>query len=209
MILNFKKRILNILFLFVLFISCNDNNTNNLDTEKELPNEGTLRVKLGWNHFQKNGQKISSELIIHNGEPFINQLIIYNQKGDLDSINSKFFKINIDDTLPKGANIVSANLYTFNRPFEARSSSIIIENSYPDGTTKKDTFVGNFKNLEFGIYGTHEGPLKIKGKILEIILYKDETKKYATEIEITSYFEKELFISDKKIKHKLFTSSQG
>ncbi len=199
MILNSKNRILKILLLSVLSISCNDKNTN-LNTNKKFHTEDTSKIKLGWNYFQKNGRQIRSELIINNGKPFVNQVIRYTEKGKIDSVNSSFFKININDTLPQGPNIASANLYTFNKPFDVRSSSIIIENTYPDGTTKKDTFTDNFKNLEFGIYGSHKGSLKINGKIVETILCKDDPKGYFSEIELTSYFEKDVYISDKKNK---------
>lgn len=111
-------------------------------------------MKEGWYVFEKDGNIYKTEIIQIDDTVFKNQVIKLDKQERRNGINSRFFRIEISDSLKIGTNKGIANLYTFNNDFEARASTVIIENRCPDDSIIKDSFSGDYKNLEFGVFGS-------------------------------------------------------
>src|SRR5690606_7407977 len=153
-----KFLLINFLLTF-LFWSCKGTDEETANTDSEPLAISDQNLKEGWYEFEKDGKLFKKEILHIADTVFINQVIQYSEKGNIDSLESKFFRLKISDTLKSGVNRGVAQLYTFNKNFESRASSVIIENTYPDGSSVKDTFYGDPKNLEFGIFASKAGPM--------------------------------------------------
>lgn len=189
-----RKNKLILLYLIIFICGCKNSSEKNHKNETEtLIEKDTL--KEGWHNTYKEGKLIKSEVINVKGEKFVNQKIEYFKNQQIDSTNSKFFHIVLPDTLKIGVNMGIAELYTFNKLFSSRASSVIVENTYPNNITKKDTFFGNHNHLKFGVFVSKVGKHNINGKISELIMTSDE-KGNGYKIKITSYFEKRVFVRD-------------
>ncbi|NJY61899.1 hypothetical protein HC174_03900 [Salinimicrobium sp. CDJ15-81-2] len=185
------------LLVLLVQVSCKeDQSDQKSENELEPKTASTTDIlKEGWQEFQENGNRTKIEILNISDSLFVNQKIIFDNKDQIDSINSKFFTIKVPDTLTQGPNKGIAELYTFNKPFESRASSVIIENKYPDGSIVKDTFFGNPENLEFGIYASEGGDKQIKGEISEILLAKDEEGN-GYKIKVTSFFTEHVYVKE-------------
>ncbi|MDR6300927.1 hypothetical protein [Mesonia maritima] len=187
------KLIFSILILLLISLSCNKikkEESKKVDIINEIDD-----IEEGWTEYNRDGKRLQIEALKIEDTTFINQKIIFDSKGQIDYAKSKFFKIKLPDTLKLGINYGIAELYTFNKPFESRASSIIIDNIYPDGTLVKDTFYDNYKNLKFGVFGDKIGPKSIKGEISELLLATDKDGN-GYKIKITSFFEKNIIVSE-------------
>ena len=185
------------LLVLLVHVSCKENQTDQ-KSENGLESKAastTDFLKEGWQEFKENGKLTKIEVLNISDSLFVNQKIIFDNTDEIDSTNSKFFTINIPDTLTRGPNMGIAELYTFNKPYESRASSVIIENQYPDGSVVKDTFFGNPEKLEFGVFASEGGIKTIKGEISEILLTRDGEGN-GHKIKVTSFFSEDIFVKE-------------
>ena len=181
--------------LFCLISGCQKSKGELQNRDVAPSNLSAHEIKEGWLHFEKDGNLYKTEILKIGDTVFKNQVIQLDKQGKIDSVNSKFFRIEIPDTLKVGTNKGIAKLYTFNHDFEARASSVIIENSYPDGSIVKDTFSGDPNNLAFGVFGSKPGSIEIKGEISEVVLTRDSAGNYH-KIRLISFFKENAYVAD-------------
>lgn len=135
----------------------------------------------------------SNEYLILRDSIYNNQTIIYTH-GKVNNQLSSYFILDIKDTLQKG---VSYGKIKYNKNIQSIKDFIyvVIENRYPNGEIKKDTFTDLNFTPRFGVYFDRYGENRIKGFILHKFLAKD---KHDTSIVYLKYhkkyFEKTVFV---------------
>ncbi len=200
------KRLYITILLFITITGCisDQKKRSQIDTKKIESTEEKIKLfdslQSNWITKIENGKTVEYELISKDGKSISNQVIRFNGKGKIDTVNSRFFKLKIEDTLSLGKNVGVINSFTFNQDYENIYSYVIIENQYSDSEIRLDTFGNNEKNVTFGIFANQPGTQTIKGELFEQYLLPEEiiTKDSVTIdlMEIHSYFEKEVYIKD-------------
>jgi hypothetical protein len=159
-----------------------------------------------WLNEEHNKKTVRTEIVTFDGRQVSNQVIRYNQNGQIDTLNSRFFNLHIDDTIYLGKNFGTVDSYTYNKDFDEVYSYVIIENLYSDSEIRLDTFGSNDKNVMFGIFANRIGKQMIKGEIFEQYLLPEtviaQDSVTIDMIEIHSYFEKEVFVKDTLQKNR-------
>lgn len=170
---------------------------------ENLKEKGLMKdeQKIGWwFYYDKNGLlKFKKEFKINDNLLFLNQDIHYKSNGKIDSLNSSFFKLNIDDTIVLGPNKGTINYYSNIKDYTDRYMYVILENQYSETLIKKDTFTEDIDKLWFGIYAHKVGDLLVTGVIEEQLVYYKKTIKDSAELTIDSkfkYFEKKVYVKD-------------
>ena len=229
MVINFMKLSILYFSLIVLFYSCDKENYkkefytdgtlkakiqindkgvfNGLYKEfyknEQIKIEGIINngLKLGWwNTYDSLGHVLSKrEYLILRDSIYKNQTIFYDREGNIRNDLSSFYKIELPDTITLGKNI--GRIY-YNSNFlktKEKFLHIIINNQYSDFEIKKDTFVEGFDNTRFGIFAHKTGRKKIKGTIIEKLIYVTEINKDSSELIIKNhkkYCEKMVYVKD-------------
>lgn len=164
--------------------------------EKGLVHKG---LKTGWwNYYSVKGDlKSKNEYVIINDSLYKNQTISYYNNGKINYDLSSFFKIELADTLSLGKN--AAKLYyhsNFNNVAE-KFLYVIIENVYSKNKIVKDTFMNEDNYTRFGVFAEKEGLKKIKGIVLEKLLYIKKISNDSSELIFKShkkYFERNVYV---------------
>jgi len=161
-------------------------------------------IKVGWwSEYLPDGKLDTEyEYLSIDGKEYLNQIKVYNGNGKIRENESSFFVLNIPDTIQMGKNAGNLNYYSTPTKDSERHLYVIIDNEYEGGIIKKDTFFieKNQKN-RFGIYAYKLGFLKVKGTILDRELYEIKRDKNSFGLEFKDcykYFEKEVYVKDKK-----------
>ena len=185
--LRFNKLKIFFLLTILIFSCAKDKNPQTdikLDKIKHIIDDTWIR--------DTNKETTFKQVMKIDGDTFTNQYLYFDKKNNIDSTRSKFFILEIKDTLKKGPNSGHAFIHTFNYPKEhikSRLSCVIINNTYPNGETVKDTFCDKTSIVQFGIYATNQGNLKIEGEIYEEYQLVDDFKDLYF-FEVKSYFKK-------------------
>jgi hypothetical protein len=203
---NLAKKSFLLILLLPLVIGCKSDKekySQNVPQVTDLIQKQTIlfdSLNPTWFTEEKNDKTVKTEIITLDGKEVSNQVIRFNRDRQIDTLNSRFFDLQIDDTLSLGRNVGTVNSYTYNKDYDEIYSYVIIENKYTASETRLDTFGNNHKNVMFGIFVNRIGKQIVKGEIFEQYLLPETVvaKDSVTIdlIEIHSYFEKEVFIKD-------------
>ncbi|WP_075342034.1 hypothetical protein [Tenacibaculum agarivorans] len=109
---------------------------------------------------------------------------------------SCYFKIEISDTLNLGKNIGKID---YNSNFKPNESIlyILIENEYSETEKKIDTFIEESNYSRFGFFAHKKGNKRIKGRIIEQLIFERIINKDSTELKIeehNKYFEIDVIV---------------
>jgi antitoxin component YwqK of YwqJK toxin-antitoxin module len=156
--------------------------------------------KIGlWYMYYPNGNLNKEyEYIVIDNQEYVNQIKVYNMKGEIEESESSFFEIILPKNIQIGKNAINLKYYSPKSENSERHLYVIVDNEYEKGVVKKDTFFikDNEKN-RFGIYVYKPGKLKVMGVILDRELYEREVDKNYSELEFKDhkkYFEIDLFV---------------
>lgn len=154
-----------------------------------------------WNYYDSDGKlNEQKEILIIDEKPFLNQIIRYDSKDEIDYKNSSFFKLRLKDTLVLGGNKGEVFYYHDTLGYQKRYIRIIIDNQYSENNVKKDTFVGEESENWFGIYNHKIGNKTVSGMIEEQLIFDGESKtspEYKI-ITFTKYFKEEVYVKAKE-----------
>lgn len=170
----------------------------------KIESKGTQKNSLPfgwWTYYNSDGRlNEKKEILIIDGKSFLNQLIKYDLKGEIDLKNSSFFELAIEDTLILGRNVGEIFYHHDTLGYQKRYITIIVDNQYSESQVKKDTFVGEESKNWFGIYNHKIGNKTVSGIIEEQLIFDGDNKNSSEYIIRTStkYFEKEVFVKAKK-----------
>lgn len=177
--------------------------------EKEFYKNGNIKeegvkkkgLKVEWWSYYDNTGKFThkEEYTVINDTSHLNQKIFLNVNGEIDSLKSFFFKIEIPDTLYIGKNIGKITKYNSINNGEHTLISVLVENEYAINKIKTDTFSNGTLKPAFGIYAFKKGHLKVKGKILEQQISEFNINQDSSRLQIEMYeryFEKEVYVKD-------------
>ncbi len=155
-----------------------------------------------WSYFYSNGNlKNKNEYIIRNDSTLLmNQNINYKENGEIDYEISSFFNIELADTLVLGKNTGKVNYYS-NSKAQEKFLYAIIDNSYSDNETKRDTFIEEPDFTHFGVFTHKLGLKKIKGILTEQLINVKEINSDSSQLiikENKKYFERDVFVIKKR-----------
>lgn len=158
--------------------------------------KGTLLegIDNGWWYFydEKGNLIKKNEYVTIEGEGYENQTIKYKSNGGIDYSNSSFYEIQIPDTIKQGKNLGKLKSYYSDFKVDISFIWVVIENKYPDGLVKKDTFSDGTMTPLFGIVGYKRGLQTIKGTIIEEFIPMDTTALGI--VKHKKYFEREVWV---------------
>jgi len=155
-----------------------------------------------WSYYNKKGELVNSkEFLIINDSSYLNQEIHYKSNNEIDLENSSFLILKIPDTIFLGKNAAFLKYYSHLKNPYKKSLSVVIENTYDNGETKKDIFGDDSYGNEpkFGVYAKEEGDMKISGYTIETVFYKENIGRdsaSAKMIEHKKYFSKNVFVKN-------------
>ena len=169
-----------------------------------------------WKVFKDSSGKIKKKVNIYipkkHSDANINQIIYYDERGNIDYNKSLFFNIEKKDTLSIGRNVLEINY--FNKKFDSIKTLgydphfvlevITYNNEYPGNKITNDTLHfdveenGKFKGF-IGVYRSKPGETTVKGKLHLMIYYIQPYKNDSTifnKVIFEHYFNKKLYIKD-------------
>ena len=156
-------------------------------------------LKIGWwLSFNEQGNLITkTEVLNFRDTLYKNQVKYYEKNGNLKLEPSTFFELDIPDTLRIGKNLARVKNYVTNfNNGESNLLTVIIDNQYSEIEFKKDTFSDGTLKPFFGIYGYQVGKQKIKGKLEEKIMTRQDSSTLTINHHY-KYFEKEVYVWNK------------
>lgn len=150
-----------------------------------------------WSYYDSLGNlNKKNEYIFLREGIYKNQTIIYNKDKTINNGLSSYFTINLSDTLELGKNIGEIN-YNSNFKTDKKYLYILIENKHSNLETKIDTFIEESNYSRFAIFTHQKGYKKIKGRIIEQLIFQEKINKDSAKLRIDEhekYFEKEVYV---------------
>jgi len=172
--------------------------------------------KIGWwKYYDTLGHLIKKEEFLYikdlkhipkiNDSIYHNQEIIYNKNGKIDSVKSRFYTVNIKDTLQAGYNKFKLHFSPFYKEYcKSHDTCGLVRLDvlvYNECKNKIDTFRSRNNTIEFYTCFKKTGKNKIYAKINPMIFYWDFTKNTNLVDGVRIYWDyfinKEVFIKEK------------
>lgn len=194
------------------------NNESNLYQKKKYENgitmsEGKMKdsIRLDWWNYYDNKGYISkkADYLLINNKQYLNQLLVYNSKGEIVKDSSNYYQLSFPDTIMINKSVTGKlklqpllskkndfHMVYFNF-LDSNNKIILIDSTY--GKNNKEAVLwGKFK---------YSGVKKLEGYILEKKLIQKINKKDTSMVDIFNlehkmYFEKKIYvIDDKKVNN--------